>query len=77
MKVTMLPILSSATQPVNPVLNRDADNLARFSAPPDHRDNYDEDNYEDNYDEVNYEDNYEDNNHKNYADKNDEDWSPR
>ena len=68
MKVTMLPILSSATQPVNPVLNRDADNLARFSAPPDRCHNYDEDKYDNNYD---------DNDSDNYADKNDEDWSPR
>ena len=31
----MLPILSSATHPVKPVLNREADKIARFSAPPD------------------------------------------
>ena len=30
----MLPILSSATHPVKPVLNREADKIARFSAPP-------------------------------------------
>ena len=68
-KVTMFPILSSATQPVKPVLNRDADNLVRFSAPPDCSNNHDEDNYEDNYDE----DNCEDNNRENYANKKDED----
>ena len=39
-KVTMLPILSSATQPVKPVLNRDADNFASFSAPPEHSSKY-------------------------------------
>ena len=40
MKVTMLPMLSSATHPVKPVLNRIADNSLRLSAPPD-SDNHD------------------------------------
>ena len=48
----MLPILSSATQPVNPALKRDADNLARFSPPPGHRHNHDEENYDENNDEA-------------------------
>ena len=49
----MLPMLSSAMQPVKPVLNRDADNFANFSAPPGHR-RYSDDS--DNYDEYKYDD---------------------
>ena len=64
----MLPMLSSAMQPVKPVLNRDADNFANFSAPPGHR-RYSDDS--DNYDEYKYDDDtYDDDNY-------DDDWSPR
>ena len=52
----MLPILSSATQPVKPDLKRDADNLARFSPPPGHRHNHDEENVDENYADKNDED---------------------